>query len=311
MKRRNRTNGPPRSWLRSAAIRLIAFGVASLAGSFIVTPGEGGAKLSDAAKETAKPPAEQRTLVVGKETPRPAAEQDSPHAARETASASAGECTPQAPLWPPPLPVVSVVSLNVSRVVPYDRHPESRRPAFFDHAHVGTMIMVSSLASPDFAPATLYGLRISAGGRHTALDLALIGGRARFALGSDIAALLRDPREYGLDASVRHSVTPAYAPFGIAPTAGVRLGVLTWRYLNGIRLESDGLVWVVSGDRINHYTPYVGLAVTFLRRRHVEVATTALTGWRYYGRESNQGLENDLFRQDHLNELRLESRVLF
>jgi hypothetical protein len=310
MKLWKRTNGPPRSWLRSATIRLIALGVASLAVSFIVTPGEGGAKLSDAAKETAKPPAEQRTLHVGKEPPPPAADQGTVHG-RETANASAGQCTPQSSLPPAPVLVLSAVRMDVSGGGPYDRPPGFRGPALVGHVQVGTMVMISSLASADFAPTTLYGVRITAGGRRTDLDLALIGGRARFAPGSDVAALLRDPREYGLDASIRYSVTSPYAPFGIAPVAGVRLGVLTWRYLNGVRLEADGLAWDVSNDRINHYTPYVGLAVTFLRRRHVEIATTALTGLRSYGRETNEGLENDLFGQDHLSELRLESRVLF
>jgi len=235
-------------------------------------------RLSDAAKETAKPPAEQRPLRGNED-----------HGDRGGSV---------------------IISIAEPQPRPATTTPEPWN--LFEDIHVGTVVMVSSLSSPDFAPATLYGLRVGTTdwGR-TMVDVTLLGGAMRFARGSDIATVFIAPHEYGIDGSVRYSLTPAYATFGIAPVVGFRVGVLTWRYLNGIQVDRGGGLRTVTGDRLRHYTPYLGLAMTFLRSRHLELGATALGGWRYYDGETHDGLENDLFGDDRFRELRLESRIMF
>ena len=159
-------------------------------------------RLSDAAKETAKPPADQRPLRGN----------DQDHGDHG-----------------------GLVSVSIAEPNPNPASASSPWDLFED-IHVGTVVMVSSLSSRDFAPATLYGLRVGTTdwGR-TLVDVTLLGGAARFARGSDIATVFIAPREWGIDGSVRYSLTPAYATFGIAPVVGYRVGALTWRYLNGIQ----------------------------------------------------------------------------
>jgi hypothetical protein len=107
---------------------------------------------------------------------------------------------------------------------------------------------------------------------------------------------------------VRYQLASATAPFGVAPVAGFRVGRLSWHYQNPILAESDGVLREVGSDNLWHYTPYLGLAVSLVRFKHVEAGVTGLAGFRHYATESRQGFTNDLFPDDHYRELRFEAR---
>ena len=299
---------------RGPRVRIPAWGLATLAIVAVVAlgavPASPGSRLSDAAKQAVKPPAEQRPLQ-GNDKERPLAFM--PSVAIEI---GAPVPTPYPELchqpYPRPYPQPYPEPYGEQYAEPY--HGDLRPPGWnpFQDLHVGTVVAIGSLSSPDFAPSTLYGLRVgSSDSRRTVLDLVLLAGAAGFADGSDIANALRAPREVGLEGSVRYSVTPAYAEFGIAPVAGFRVGRLAWRYLNEIQIESSGQLRDVRDDSIWHYSSHLGVALTFLNTRHLDLGVTALTGWRFYGKESREGLENDLFLQDRYNELRLETSIGF
>ena len=303
---------------RSLRVCIPACGLATLtvvAGVVLgAVPASPGSRLSDAAKQALKPPAEQRTLE-GSDKDRPLI--FVPSVAIEIGAPIPmpyPEPYPQPYPWPHPGPYPEPYPepYGEHHAEPY--HGDLRPPGWspFQDVHVGTVVAIGSLSSPDFAPSTLYGIRVgSSDSRRTVLDLVLLAGAAGFADGSDIANALRAPREVGLEGSVRYSVTPAYAEFGIAPVAGFRVGRLAWRYLNEIQIETSGLLRDVRDDSIWHYSSYLGVALTFLNTRHLDLGVTALTGWRFYGKESREGLENDLFLQAHYNELRLETSVGF
>jgi len=294
MSRHDRTRHPARTW--SVACRALAFGLLLL----VVAPGSSrialaqekvkkgdeGGKLSDAAKETAKPPDQQRTIHVdGNKSC------DCGSTIGVWIGGSGGSYDPGAP------------------VVSDDGSPGLTGHDVVRMLHVGAVVEAMSLSSPDFASATLYGLRVGISGHHRAsLDLVFLGGPTPFTAGSDLAARFRKPGELALDGSVRCSITPPDAPLGIAPVLGFRAGWLTWSYLNGIWLERDGDVYPVSEDGVEHYSPYLGLAVTLMRTRHVELGVTGLVGWRHYASRTDMGLQNDLFGQDRFSELRLETR---
>jgi hypothetical protein len=154
------------------------------------------------------------------------------------------------------------------------------------------------------------GLRVGTGdSRRTMVDLVLLGGPARFTPGSDIADALRNPREIGLEGSVRYELVSRRAPIGIAPLAGFRVGRLSWRYANPILVENSMGLREVDDDDMWHYSPFFGLALTAVRFRHVEVAITGISGWRHYAAQSGEGFTNDLFDDDHFRELRIETRI--
>ena len=251
-------------------------------------PRAGGDKLSDAAKETRKKPADQTPVTAGEQV---------------------GDCCP------PSVDVTVVVPDPVER--PGSWHPpvdEESSPARNPFAgwHGGLVAAGGRIASADFAPFALYGLRV--GGRpapRTSLDLALLGGPSRFAGGSDLAALLREPVELGADVSVRYGLMPENTFLAVAPLAGFRFGTLFWRYRNGLKVERDGELRDVSGDWINDYSPYVGASLTLARTPHFEVGAVALTGWRFYDAYTQEGLRNDLFRDTRFTEIRLETTIPF
>lgn len=255
-------------------------------GAALATEKKDGDKLSNAAKETAKPSDEQRTLHAE-------SKRDCNHGSvldvfvfgsgGGSGGGSSGESRGDQPTLP--------------------EHDFLRR------LHVGAVVETGAPASPDFASSTLYGLKVGISDRRrTSLDLMVLGGPARFAPGSDIAARFRAPAEFALDGSVRYSITPPSDAFGLAPLVGFRVGWLGWDYLNGIWLEQDGGERQVRDDGIDHYSPYVGLAATFLHTRHVDLAVTGIVGWRYYGSHTDDGLRNDLFGQGRFSEVRLETR---
>jgi hypothetical protein len=177
---------------------------------------------------------------------------------------------------------------------------------------VGAVVATSALSSADFAPATLYGLRVGTSRKgRTVFDVVFLGGQTPFKVGSDMGRALQGPRELSLEGALRVSITPPHSAFGIAPVVGVRVGHLTWRYLNPIQLATPELIWTVYNDAIWDYSPYLGIATTLINTHHIELGVTALAGYRYFATESHQGLTNDLFPDTRFREIRLESRVVF
>jgi hypothetical protein len=242
---------------------------------------KGGDKLSDAAKQSAKPASEQRVVHADD---------------HEKHHDNGGSC----------LAAVSFSSCDPCR------HNESRgRPRLLEKIHVSTMVAFSSPASADLAPSGLFGIRAGIGDSRTSLDLALLGGASGFVPGSDMAALLRRPAEVAAEITIRHALTPDEAPIAISPILGFRAGVLTWDYLNPILVERDGEVRPVGSDNIGQYSPLVGVGLTVLRARHLEIGGALLEGWRFYDDHSDAGLRNDLFHETRFTELRLETRYTF
>jgi len=278
--RRHDRSEPARRGSRAMVLLLVLIGAASgLVGAASASEKEKrkdheGATLSDAAKETAKAPDQQRTLR-----------------ADDSRGGDQGS------------------SLDILFLGSDDDSPGPSMRGLVHALHVGAAAEAVSLSSPDFATSTLYGIRVGISDhRHTSLDLALLGGAARFTPGSDIAARFRAPSEVAIDASLRYSLTPMGATFGVAPVVGLRAGWLSWNYQNGIWLERDGGVFQVSDDGVDHYSPYLGVAATFLHTRHVELCVTGVVGLRFYGSHTDAGLRNDLFGQDRFSEVRLETR---
>jgi hypothetical protein len=248
-----------------------------------VKRGDEGGKLSDAAKETAKPSEQQRTLHVDGNT--------------------SCDCGSPISVW------ISGSGGSGVSSAPDEEAPGLAAHDILSMLHVGTVVEMGSLSRPDFAPATLYGLRLGISDhRRASFDLLFLGGSTPFMPGSDIASRFRQPGELALDGSFRYSLTDPHAPMGIAPLVGFRAGWFSWTYRNGIWLERDGDEYQVLDDGINTYSPYLGLAVTLLRTGPMEVGVTGVTGWRYYGSHTGSGLSNDLFGQDRFTELRLETR---
>ena len=288
---------------------LLTLAVAAVVGLGAAEAKAGRGRLSDAVREAAKPPSQQRPISTQEQVPVPVV----------VPSVSISN----APLCPVPLigpyPVVSPDAyLEPYPMSPYpeaaiepddgDRWPAARRR--FDQVHVGTVVAMGSLSSPEFAPFTRYGVRIGTGdSRRTTLDLALLGGPLRFAPGSDIASALVAAREVGLEGSVRYALTQPRAGLGIAPVAGFGMARLSWRYLNEIQIETEGVLRTVRDDNLWHYSSYLGVALTFLNRRHLDLGVTALHGWRFYRGESGEGLTNDLFPTGDYNELRFETCI--
>lgn len=289
MSRHDRTTRPARRWVvarLAIGFSLLLIVAAGTALAEKVKRGDEGSKLSDAAKETAKPSEQQRTLHVDGKT----------------------SCDCGSPLS---ISIYGSSGLGGSDVsgVSEDDAPGLTGHDILSMLHVGTVVEMGSLSSPDFAPATLYGLRVGISDhRRTSFDLLFLGGSTPFMPGSDIASRFREPGELAIDGSFRYSLTDPHAPMGIAPVVGFRAGWLSWTYRNGIWLEGDGDEYQVIDDGINTYSPYLGLAVTLLRTGPMEVGVTGITGWRYYGSHTGSGLWNDLFGQDRFTELRLETR---
>ncbi|HKQ58565.1 MAG TPA: hypothetical protein VJY35_11920, partial [Candidatus Eisenbacteria bacterium] len=204
--------------------------------------------LSDAAKETAKPPEKQRVL----------------------------EAEPRNGSDSGPAIAVYVGGSGSS----YDYDPETASPwemSFFKHWRVAGVVTGSTLASADFAPSALYGIQVGVEPwRKTRLEMLGVGGRARFADGSDMERLLRSPTEYGVGLAVRHTLGDPYALPGFAPIVGFRVGQLSWRYLQGILIDRDGTIEQVSHDAVTYYAGYAGLGTTFVRTGHLEVGVTAV-----------------------------------
>ncbi|MBI1796667.1 MAG: hypothetical protein HYR74_06395 [Candidatus Eisenbacteria bacterium] len=260
-------------------------------------PREGGDRLSDAAKETARKPADQQPVAAG-----------------ERVGDGGGAID---------LGVDLVASLVAHRRDPAcppaaapdapgsDLVPAAPRPWWSTAWHVGAVAGAGSIVNAEFAPFALYGLR--AGLRptpRTSVDLALMGGPSRFTGGSDIARLLRDPFELAADLSGRIALMPR-GVIGIAPVVGLRGGTLFWRYRNGLEVMRDGELHHVDGDGIDDVSAYAGLALTLVPAEHFELTAVGATGWRFFDTHTNAGLSNDLFADTRFSEIRLESTVSF
>jgi hypothetical protein len=243
---------------------------------------QAGDGLSDAAKETAKPSAEQRVLRA-----------DDEHHHHGDDGLVGGE-------------------IDIPIGQPHCESPVDFGWRFPHKIHVTPMAARSQLASPDFGSSQLLGLRLGVGDpRRTSFDVGVMAGAARFTAGSDMERLLRRPQEFAGEISVRHALTAYDAPVRVAPLLGFRAGALTWDYLNGIWLESEGEVFQVQSDRIMHYSPFAGAALTFGLSEHIELGGTLLGGWRFYDSHSEHGLRNDLFLDTGFTEIRFETRFVF
>lgn len=253
-------------------------------------PRSGGAGLSDGAKETAKKPEDQQPVEAG--------EQTGDASSMIGIGIALAHHRDEALDDPASLPTL-------------DLEPRPRRSPFAGW-HLGTAMSRGAVDDADFGTSTLFGLR---GGARPAsrlsLDLALMGGPSKFAAGSDVAALLRDPLELVADGSARFAVTPPNAFLGIAPVAGIRLGTLFWRYRNGLDVDRDGELHHVTGDWLDYYTPYAGVALTVAPSSRFAITALALTGWRIYDGHTNEGLRNDLFPDARFNEVRIETTIPF
>jgi len=211
-----------------------------------------------------------------------------------------------------PAVVISIVPVGPSDCVPGGDPPMAPAPwekSLFRNWRVGPIVVGSSLASGDFSPFALYGVQIGIEpAENIRLELSGLGGRASFAAGSDLEALLRNPREYGVGLAVRYVIGHGRTVPSIEPLAGFRIGRLSWRYVNGILLERDGRVEVVDQDGVACYAAFGGVGLTLMRTRHVELGWTLATGLRTYESLSDQGLRNDLFGCTPFTEMRVETR---
>jgi len=291
---------------RSPALTRVARAttLALLAGlALAAVPASRAGTLSEAAKEALKPVEKQHPIPVGGNS-------QPPPVVSTPAIVATSQCTSCEPPPPPPPPYGDPYPAPYYGPY-YGPPPEytgwTQRP----DVHAGAVVAASALHSADFAPATLYGLRVGVSGGRSVFDVVFLGGSMPFKAGSDMSRALQAPHEMSIEAAYRFSVTPPHSAFGIAPLVGFRVGHLTWHYLNPIQLGTPDLLWTVSDDAIWDYSPYLGIATTLINTRHVEVGVTALAGWRDYDGESHQGLTNDLFPSTRFRELRLESRIVF
>lgn len=106
----------------------------------------------------------------------------------------------------------------------------------------------------------------------------------------------KEPFELNLDITVRYYLTRDRTLMGIYPLAGVGTGTLFWDYARPVTVIEDGQPRQLGDDRINYFSFFGGAGMSLLQTRYVHVGGNLSGGVRFYGRHTESGLKNDLFK---------------
>jgi len=281
----SRTSKPQANRRRTAGAVLAAT-LALVLGAFRVVSAADG--LSDAAKETRKSSSDQNVLVAKS----PPVKNDG--------------CSDEGFNW---------FTLLVSRDGGHHEQQEGprRRDPLMPTFHLGLTGGNIAAGGGNFESGAGFG-GIQFGGSWTRarVDLDLLGWGQRFTPSSTVHGAFDHPVGLAVDLSARYLPRRGPVALGIAPMMGVRVEDLLWQYHNGVWIDNGSdPVHQAREDNLAAWSPYLGLAVTFVDRPRFQLAGVVKSGARFWSGYTDQGLRNDMFRTTGFVQLGLETTFPF
>ena len=126
------------------------------------------------------------------------------------------------------------------------------------------------------------------------LDLIGTAGSVDFTGQSLLGHAFKNALDMKLEVLARYDLTSSRTFMSLAPLAAIGTGTLFWDYAAPVAITVDGVLRMVSDDRINHFYAYTGLGVSLVRTRHFLLDGRIEGGVRLYGWHTANGLRNDL-----------------
>lgn len=93
----------------------------------------------------------------------------------------------------------------------------------------------------------------------------------------------------------RYYFTPSHVAAGPYALAGVRGGAVFWDYAAPVLVDEYGWVSEVASDRLGTWSPYMGMGVSFLRDKPVQLDLGVVTGLQFFNGYTYEGFRNDVF----------------
>ena len=93
---------------------------------------------------------------------------------------------------------------------------------------------------------------------------------------------------------------------------GLRLGMLNWRYKNPIEYDDGfGNVYMIGGDNIQFFTPYLGIGLNLMQTRHFVLGADLTGGYRFYKWNTGEGFDNDVLDDEWVAQLLMNISFVF
>jgi len=101
--------------------------------------------------------------------------------------------------------------------------------------------------------------------------------------------------ELALDLSGRYYFTPSHTLMGLHADAGLRHGILFWRYTGIGRMKDDEGGTVIHADAVGTVHIYAGLGISILQTERLHLSGTLTGGIKFFYTKTLRQFENDLF----------------
>jgi hypothetical protein len=112
---------------------------------------------------------------------------------------------------------------------------------------------------------------------------------------SETVAGTNNEWELALDLSGRYYFTPSHTLLGLYADAGLRHGILFWRYTGIGRIKDNEDGKVIHADAVGTVHLYAGLGVSFLQTKRLHLSGTFTGGIKFFYSNTLRQFENDLF----------------
>jgi len=130
--------------------------------------------------------------------------------------------------------------------------------------------------------------------RHTRVEVTALFTRLRFT--DLVQQSFRDPFELGLLVGARYYFTPGNTLTGVYVAGGLEAGILSWTFQNPVEVASNDGTRQVDSESIVTWTPQVGVGLTPLQTRFVQLGLSLGGGIKLYNDQTLfEAFTNDLF----------------
>ena len=163
------------------------------------------------------------------------------------------------------------------------------------------------------APSAEYGLRVTKRLEDPGLsgEVDVVGGPLDFT-GQTVAGGAFDRgSSVALEASLRGFPVLWDRVLPVGGVLGARLAMLSWRYRHAVLADDGTALTLVGDDDIASFTPYAGLALTFIDSPRGRLGASLLFGATFYGDRTDAGFRNDVFRTTGFARLEIDTRFPF
>ncbi len=144
------------------------------------------------------------------------------------------------------------------------------------------------------------------------LDIGLYYGNGKRGNQQNIQEGINSINEVGGEANGRFYITSDHTLMGIYLLGGIRWGLMSWSYTNGIEIPNeDGGIDTISSDMVEMWTYFAGLGISLLQTKVVHLGACATAGFRASKDTTFEDFDNNVFKDVGETRLSLVACIIF